>query len=47
MDVVVAVACDVMVGLTVTATLEVNVGAPYQGNIASLATDRWLAMYPS
>lgn len=43
----VGVECDVYFAMTLTATMECNVGAPYQGNIASLATDRWYSMYPS
>lgn len=39
--------CNVLFGLTATATLECNVGEPYQGNIQSLATDRWYPTYPS
>lgn len=38
---------NVLVGWSITATLEVNVGAPYQGDIRSLAADRWYSMYPS
>jgi hypothetical protein len=34
-------------GMELEVTIEMNVGAPYQGNISSLATDRWYAMYPS
>lgn len=47
MDLIVAVECNVYVGMTLEATMKCNVGAPYQGNIASLATDRWYSMYPS
>ena len=43
----VLVECDVYFGLTAERTIETNVGAPYQGNISSLATDRWYSMYPS
>jgi hypothetical protein len=43
----VGVKLDVYAGMTVEATIECNVGAPYQGNIASLAADRWYSMYPS
>lgn len=42
-----AIECDVYVGGTLEATMECNVGAAYQGNIQSLATDRWFPMYPS
>lgn len=38
---------NVLSGLTLTATIEVNVGAPIQEGIRSLATDRWYSMYPS
>lgn len=39
--------CDVYEGSALEATMECNVGAPYQGNILSLAADRWYPMYPS
>lgn len=39
--------CNVLYWLNLTATLELNVGAPYQGDIRNLAEDRWYAMYPS
>lgn len=39
--------CGILFGLTLEATIEVNVGAPYQGDIRNLATDRWFSMYPS
>lgn len=38
--------CDVYVGMTVSATVECNVGGVYQAGMRSLATDRWLPMYP-
>ena len=47
MDLIVTVECNVYVGLTLEATIEMNVGAPYQGDIRNLATDRWYSMYPS
>ena len=43
----VAVECNIYVGMTLEVTIELNVGAPYQGNISSLATDRWYSMSPS
>lgn len=43
----VAVEVNVYVALNLQVTIEMNVGAPYQGNISSLATDRWYSMYPS
>lgn len=39
--------CDVYAGLSLTATIECDVGAAYQGDIRNLATDRWFPMYPS
>lgn len=39
--------CDVYAGLALEATIEINVGAPYQGDIRSLAADRWYSTYPS
>lgn len=40
------VACDVYVAQTATATIEVNVGAPFSLELA-LAEDRWIPTYPS
>jgi hypothetical protein len=39
--------CVVNVADELTATIEVMVGTPFQGDIRNLATDRWYAMYPS
>lgn len=47
MTLAVVIACDVYYGVTLEATIECNVGAPYQGDIRNLATDRWFPMYPS
>lgn len=43
----VTVQCNVYSASSVEVTIEVNVGAPYQGDIRNLATDRWYSMYPS
>jgi hypothetical protein len=47
MSLSVSVQCNVYFGMDLEVTIEMNVGAPYQGNISSLATDRWYPMYPS
>lgn len=39
-------ACDVLVGLTLAATIEMNVGAPFSLELA-LSDDRWFPTYPS
>lgn len=38
---------NVYVAMSKEVTIEIDVGAPYQGTISSLATDRWYSMYPS
>lgn len=38
--------CDVYAGLTATATIGCDVGAPYSLEL-SLAADRWISTYPS
>jgi hypothetical protein len=38
--------CDVYAGLTATATIGCNVGAPYSLEL-TLAADRWISTYPS
>jgi hypothetical protein len=43
----VSIECDVYEGGTLEATMECNVGGPYQGDIRNLAEDRWYPMYPS
>lgn len=43
----VTIECNVYASYTVEVTIEVNVGAPVQGNIRNLATDRWYSTYPS
>lgn len=43
----VMIECSVYSALDVEVSIEVNVGAPFQGNISSLAADRWFPMYPS
>lgn len=41
------VQCSVYETMTLQVTINCNVGAPYQGNIRNLATDRWYSTYPS
>lgn len=43
----VTIECLAYTGMNLEVTMECNVGAPYQGDIRNLATDRWYAMYPS
>jgi hypothetical protein len=42
----VGIACDVLAALNLTATIEVNVGAPFSLEL-TLSDDRWLPTYPS
>lgn len=39
-------ACDVYLGLALSAAIRCDVGGVYQAGMRSLATDRWLPMYP-
>jgi hypothetical protein len=41
------IACSASEELDVPATISCAVGAPYQGVMRQLATDRWNYMYPS
>lgn len=47
MDKTIQVSCDVSESVDAQATISCTVGAPYQGVMRQLATDRWNYMYPS
>lgn len=46
MDLIATIECKVYAGLSLAATIECEVGNPYQADIRNLATDRWYQMYP-
>jgi hypothetical protein len=47
MDKTIEIEVNAMVEMSATVTIECAAGAPYQGNMRQLATDRWQFMYPS
>jgi hypothetical protein len=47
MDKTTTIEVAAMEELSATVTIECAAGAPYQGNMRQLSTDRWQFMYPS